>query len=71
MHELAPPVRVTAPADRPVTLAEVKNHCRIDHSDDDTLVQSYIDAAVAHVEGWSGVLGRCLVTQTWRQTTWR
>ncbi len=71
MLRMSPPLRITAPSEKPVALADVKAHCRIDHSDDDLLVGSYIDAAVAHADGWAGVLGRCLVTQTWRQTSWR
>lgn len=30
------------------------------------LVQHYIDAATAWLDGPTGILGRCLVTQTWR-----
>jgi uncharacterized phiE125 gp8 family phage protein len=62
------PVRTVAPTEAPVTLASAKAHLRVDHSDEDTLIQALIDAAVAHLDGWSGVLGRALVTQTWRQT---
>ena len=32
-----------------LTLSEVKLHCRIDHGDEDTLLQSMIDAATASV----------------------
>ena len=32
-----------------LTLPEVKLHCRIDHGDEDTLLQSMIDAATASV----------------------
>lgn len=61
------PVRITAPANTPVSLSDVKAHCRVDHNDDDTVLTSLLNAAVAYLDGWSGVLGRCLVTQTWRQ----
>lgn len=37
----------------------------MDTSDEDTLIQSLIDAAVAHLDGWAGLLGRCIITQTW------
>ncbi|AZN72746.1 hypothetical protein D5400_16990 [Georhizobium profundi] len=69
------PVRISAPTEAPVTLDEVKAHLRVVERDDagnalqhedDALIQSYIDAAVSHLDGWSGVLGRCLVEQTWR-----
>jgi uncharacterized phiE125 gp8 family phage protein len=55
---------VTPAAATPVTLTEARAHCRAD-SADDTMLQIYLDAAVAHVDGAEGVLGRCLVTQTW------
>lgn len=56
--------RVTAPAATPVSLDEARAHCRAD-SADDTMLQVYLDAAVAHVDGAEGTLGRCIVTQTW------
>lgn len=61
------PVRTAAPAAVPVSLDEAKLHLRVDHNDDDTLISSLIDVATAHLDGWSGILGRALVTQTWRQ----
>jgi len=61
------PVRVSAPAETPVSLAEAKAHCRVTHSDDDAFITALIDAAVAHLDGYTGILGRCLVDQEWRQ----
>lgn len=70
------PVLVTAPAEDPVTLEEVKAHLRVIERDengvalpneDDELITALIKAAVTHLDGWTGVLGRCLVDQTWRQ----
>jgi uncharacterized phiE125 gp8 family phage protein len=61
------PVCTSAPATNPVTLTEAKSHCRVDHTDDDTLIGLLISAATAHLDGYAGVLGRALVTQTWRQ----
>lgn len=61
------PVRITAPSQQPVSLSDVKAHCRVDHNDDDTVLTSLLNGAVAYLDGWGGVLGRCLVTQTWRQ----
>jgi uncharacterized phiE125 gp8 family phage protein len=61
------PVRTSAPATNPITLAEAKAHLRVSHTAEDELIAFYIDAAVAALDGWSGILGRCMVTQTWRQ----
>jgi uncharacterized phiE125 gp8 family phage protein len=62
-----PPVLIDPPETAPVTVAEVKAQLRITGAEDDALIQAMIDAATAYLDGWSGVLGRCLVDQTWRQ----
>lgn len=61
------PIRTVAPTELPVSLAEAKAQLQIDAavSDWDDLLTGMLNAAVAYVDGWSGVLGRCLVTQTW------
>lgn len=59
---------VTAPTETPVTLAEACAHLRLSVGDDDATVQALIAAATAHLDGYAGILGRCLVTQTWRMT---
>jgi uncharacterized phiE125 gp8 family phage protein len=61
------PVRTVDPSDTPVSLTEAKAHLRVDFDDDDDLITALIAAATDYVDGWSGVLGRALVTQTWRQ----
>ena len=58
--------RIVAPAEAPVMLAEAKAQLRVDHDDEDPLIQHYIDAATAWLDGASGILGRCLVSQTWQ-----
>jgi len=60
------PVRTAAPAAL-ITTAEAKAQCRIDSNDEDTLIDALISAAVSHLDGYSGILGRALVTQTWQQ----
>lgn len=66
------PVLVTAPVAPVVSLADMKAHLRINFADDDAQVTAIEQAAVAHLDGWRGVLGRCLMSQTWRQDfdTW-
>lgn len=61
------PVRTVAPINMPVSLAEAKAHLRLDHDDQDDLISAQIRAATAWLDGWSGILGRALITQTWRQ----
>jgi uncharacterized phiE125 gp8 family phage protein len=61
------PVLVTAPALMPVSLLEAKEQLAVDADDHDALISGYIAAAVDHLDGWTGILGRALVEQTWRQ----
>jgi uncharacterized phiE125 gp8 family phage protein len=55
----------TAPSTTPITLAEAKAHLRVDHTDEDTLIQTLLDAAVSHFDGYTGILGRCMISQVW------
>ena len=59
-------VCTTAPAVAPISLADAKAQTRVDHNDEDVLIQHYIDAATSLLDGPTGILGRCLVTQIWR-----
>lgn len=61
------PVRTVAPSVTPISLTEAKLHLRIDSNDEDALVTALVSSAVAYFDGYSGVLGRALVTQTWQQ----
>lgn len=61
------PVRVTGPADWPVSLDEVKAQARYSDDDEDALFGALIETAIAWVDGDGGILGRCLINQTWRQ----
>lgn len=60
--------RVVAPAEPVVSLAEAKAHLRVEHADEDAYIHSLVQAATAHLDGWSGTLGRALVEQTWEVT---
>ena len=61
------PVQITPPATQPVSVDLLKQHARILFDEDDQLLDGYLDAAVSHLDGYSGVLGRCLINQSWRQ----
>ena len=58
--------RVTGPTAEPISVAEAKRHLRIEHSDDDLLIQRLIDTAIAMVDV-TGVLGKAMITQTWSE----
>ena len=59
--------RETAPAAEPVTLAELKAHLRIEHTDDDAVtLPAILEAARGHLDGWHGALRRPLINQGWR-----
>lgn len=62
------PVRVTPAAVPVVTWAEADTHLRLDgDTSQQTYVEMLVEAATAHLAGYAGVLGRCLVNETWRQ----
>lgn len=61
------PKLITPPADPLVSLADMKAHLRIASSDDDAQIVAIEKASVAYLDGFYGVLGRCLMPQTWRQ----
>ena len=60
------PVRTVAPTAALISLSEAKLHCRVDHTADDSLVTALIAAATDYLDGYSGILGRALITQTWQ-----
>lgn len=63
-----PPVRVTPPAAPVVPLDDLKAHLRVDHADDDALIAAYEAAAVSYLDGWRGIMGRCILSQQWAVT---
>lgn len=61
------PTLVTPPATMPVSLEELKAALRVDSSDDDAFLGMLLASATDHLDGWDGVLGSCIVEQTWKQ----
>jgi hypothetical protein len=60
-----PPYLVTPPAVAPVLVADLKLHLRVAHNDDDTDITAKAAGVVAALDGWGGMLGRCIMPQTW------
>ena len=60
-----PPVLVTAPTERPISAEQVLACAETLEGVSSATVEALIDAAVSTLDGWSGILGRCLVEQTW------
>lgn len=60
------PKLIVPPAEYPVTLEDFQRHARLDYDAGLPIAQQMLDEAVAYLDGISGVLGRCLITQTWR-----
>ncbi|MCH9839285.1 head-tail connector protein [bacterium] len=54
---------VTAPLVEPVTVAEAKNHVRVDTDDDDALLRRLIEAGRLEAEAYTR---RSFITTTWR-----
>lgn len=60
------PVRTAAPGTI-VSVADLKANMNVTTSDDDDLIGAMGAAVESYLDGWSGILGKCLLTQTWRQ----
>jgi len=56
---------ITAPATNPVSLAEACVFLRREVGEDDDRINALIAAATSFLDGANGMLGRCLVSQTW------
>lgn len=60
------PVLVSAPVRKPVTLVDLKAYLKVDFDDEDVLIETLLDAAIAHLDGFDSVLGRAIMPQTWK-----
>jgi uncharacterized phiE125 gp8 family phage protein len=58
------PIRAVAPSMLPVSVVELKAQARIDMDDEDSVLASYLHAAVELAEEYTGL---ALLTQTWEQ----
>jgi len=64
---MEPAFRTVAPTDTPVSLTEVKAHCRVTDNDDDAVFTALLATATDYLDGPYGLIGKCMVTQTWCQ----
>ncbi len=53
------PALTEAPTEYPVSLAAIKTHLRVDHDDENELINVLIAAATDHLDGYGGILGKC------------
>jgi uncharacterized phiE125 gp8 family phage protein len=58
-----PSILLTGPAAEPVTLAEAKLFLRVEHDDDDDLIEALIAGSRIYIEAQTH---RALITQSWR-----
>lgn len=59
------PIRTAAPTETPISLDEVKRHCRVTEPDEDSVFLGLIAAVTSVLDGWYGWMGRALITQSW------
>lgn len=64
--------RISAPTGLPVSVVDARGFCRVSHVDEDSLIEGLIGAAHDLLDGPTGLLGRAILTQTWRMelTAW-
>lgn len=51
------------PALEPISLVQIKEHLRVEHTSEDTLISAYITSARLHIEA---ILAKLLISQNWR-----
>lgn len=60
-------VLITPPTASVVSLDSLCAQLKVTDPSERLLVQSYEQAAVAHLDGWGGILGRAIMAQVWKQ----
>lgn len=61
------PIRTVAPAVALISTADAKAHLRVDGTASDDYIAGLVVAATQWMDGYGGVLGKALITQTWQQ----
>jgi uncharacterized phiE125 gp8 family phage protein len=60
------PIRTVAPAATIISSTEAKAQADVTYSADDSLIGGLVNAVSELLDGYTGILGRCLVNQTWK-----
>ena len=58
-------VRDSPPTAELVTVDQLKAHLRVESDDFDSQIEGWRAAAMGHLDGYAGILGRALAAQTW------
>lgn len=59
------PIRTVAPSVRVLSKEDAKAHLRVEGDLEDDLIDALVLAAESLLDGWAGLLGRCMINQTW------
>lgn len=59
---------VVPPIGSVLTVDDIRSWCRVDFHDDDTVLEMCVAAATTRLDGWDGILGRAILTQTWERS---
>jgi len=62
---------LTGAPDPLVSLADIKEHCRVDGTDEDDYLTGLVAAAEAVIDGPNGMVGKAIATQQWTLTKHR
>lgn len=57
----------TAATGLPISVADFKSRLRVDHTDEDALIQSMLEGAVDMIDGPNGI-GCAMMSQTWQKS---